>query len=83
MGPVARQLVNIWPPLGECVAFACRATAERIGAQRLPGLSRQRGKALARSVTPAASQTCVSIGTGIIPKARGSAGPVPRDHAPR
>ncbi len=40
-------------------------------------------KPLRMSVTPAASQTCVFMGTGIIPTGRGSAGPAPRDRKTR
>ena len=35
------------------------------------------------SVTPAASQTCAFIGTGIIPTNHGSAGQASRDHKTR
>ena len=55
----------------------------REGNNGSPAPGRREPKPLRMSVTPAASQTCVFIGTGIIPTSHGSAGPALRDHKTR
>ena len=83
LGPMARQWLthqmilirspcrprntNIWPPLGECYTFTCRATAERILLRHLLGLGRQRRKTLAHvrhPSRPVARQACLHAERG-------------------